>query len=165
MTIKEMKRFCADSGQHEFLRDPFRLVDYKKDLVIACDGSMLLATEVLTGQWPKGLSVINGNNGEKIKQWLDTQVPEEKYCIHDLDDFLSGTVDRGNSDPIKFGSAIIDRVRLQKMMAMADEPYRYSITPEDAGHKFTFKFSRYTAIIMGMKRSTFTSEYIPKVIK
>jgi hypothetical protein len=119
-----MKRFCADSGQHEFLREPFRLVNYKKDLVIACDGSMLLATEVFNNQWPKGLSVVNGNNGEKIKQWLDAEVPDDKFCIEDLDDFLKGKTDKGNADPIKFGSAIIDRVRLQKMFAMADEPYR-----------------------------------------
>lgn len=88
MTIKEMKRFCAKNGQHEFLREPFRLADAESDLVIACDGVTLLAAKVSNNQWPKGLAVVNGNNGAKIKQWLATPVPETKYCIDDLDEFL-----------------------------------------------------------------------------
>jgi hypothetical protein len=166
MTIKEMKRFCAHHGQHEFLNEPFRLAGQKNNLVIASDGSSLLAVEVANNAIPLTLSVVNGSNAEKITKWLSVEIPDTKYSTEDLDNFLKPNSEREEADPISFGGYRIDRVKLRSVFTLADEPYRYMITDDGHGHRFCFKFSRYTALIMGMRDARDSDpKYTPKVIK
>lgn len=155
MTLEQLEKFCGNDV--DFQRKPFAVGKWR----VATNGYILIAEN--------GISQIklpeleSGRNKEKILQLLAVNAPLEKYSTDHCLGFLGDMEEITYEIPMQFHGHRIDRTKLWKIMSIAGDSYRFTITE---GPCFTFQFGKVTAVLMGLRSPhALDPQYEPKLIQ
>jgi|SRR6185369_3980486 len=168
MTVLQLRKFCAPRGFHptaQWLEEPFRIDNWQ----IATNGHVLIAaygkrhlTQLAT--------LEKCANRDMITEWLELQIPEQKYSTEDLKAFLDSNAYQEPpellSSPMVFNGYRIDGNYVRKVFALTNEPYRFSIVDLSGGGRIHFRFNKVIALVMGMREiSELDPRYEPKPLQ
>lgn len=157
MTLEQLEKFCGTDEYHsDFVKKPFSVNKWR----VATDGHILIAENGASSIKLPQLEL--GSNKDTILKLLSVQVPETKYSRDHCLAFLGNMEEIDYEIPMQFNGNRVDKPKLWKIMSVASESYRFTITE---GPCFTFQFGKVTAVLMGLRNAdSLDPKYEPKLV-